>query len=114
MMISSLVVFISLTLLLTMVLSYLFAYIAKKIKRNSYEDEVKKLFYLYWNQSPEDEIYAWYKVRYILQQREAKNYKTDYVERKIAHLNKQKLYGNMSISESGELIDDAAPDSKMA
>ena len=114
MFISSLAVLISLTLLLTMVLSYIFAYIAKRIKRNSYEDEVRKLFYLYWNQSPEDEIYAWYKVRYILQQRKSKDYKVNFVERKIANLNKQKLYGNMSISESGELIDDATPDSKIA
>ena len=114
MMISSIVVFVSLALLMTMAGSYLFAYMAKRIKRNCYEDDVKKLFYLYWNQSPEDELYAWYKVRYILRQREVKDYKIQFVEQKIAHLNKQKLYGNMSVSEEGQLIDDATPNSKIA
>lgn len=89
-------------------LSYALSRVVKLIQRNSYEDDVRTLFYLYWNGKAEDELYAWYKVRQILTERNGQNTKLQFVDRKISEINKQELYGNMSVTESGHLLDEAS------
>lgn len=103
---SQIAIFIAYALFLTIPLSFLLARVAKIMQRNSYENELKMLFNLYWDHSPEDELYAWYKVRHILLQREEKSKRIHYVNRKIAEFNKQQLYGNMSVTKDGKLIDE--------
>lgn len=93
-------------LLIVIPLSYVLAYFVKRFTSNTYEDEVLKLFSFYWNGEPEDEIYAWMKVRYILESREDAQNKIRYVNRKIEHLNKQPLYGSWEVNSSGELLSD--------
>ncbi|HKK44299.1 MAG TPA: hypothetical protein VJ964_02175 [Balneolaceae bacterium] len=100
-------------LIIAIPLSYLSARLIKIIRRNQSEDDVRTLFFIYWNGKEEDEIYAWYKVRHVLLKREKENRKLQFVERKISEINKQRLYGEMSISESGELIDERQSKPKM-
>lgn len=93
-------------LLLVIPLSYVLAYIVKRLTANTYEDELLKLFSFYWNGEPEDEIYAWMKVRHILENREDAQEKIQYVNLKIDRLNKQPLYSNWQVNSSGELLPD--------
>lgn len=93
-------------LLIAIPLSYVLAYLVKRFSANSYEAEVLKLFSFYWNGEPEDEIYAWMKVRSILKDREDSRKKIHYVNRKIESLNKQPLYGTWKVNGKGELLTD--------
>lgn len=93
-------------------LSYAFVRIIKLIMQKRAEDDVQTLFFLYWNGTEEDELYAWYKVRYILEKREREDHKLQFVARKIAGVDKQRLYGDMSVSESGKLIDEKSQNPK--
>lgn len=99
-------------LLLIIPLYYFFSRIVKIVRRKSYEEDVRTLFNLYWNGKCEDELYTWYKVRYILSQRGNQRRKIRFVERKIAGINKQSLCGKMSVTESGKLRDEA-PNTKI-
>lgn len=99
-------------LLLIIPLYYLFSRSVRIVRLRSYEDDVRMLFNLYWNGKTEDELYAWYKVRYILSQRGNEKRKIHFVERKIAGINKQLLCGKMSVTESGKLRDEA-PNTKI-
>ena len=94
------------TLLIAIPLSYVLTYFVKRFTSDTYEDEVLKLFSFYWNGEPEDEIYAWMKVRYILENRDDAQKKIQYVTRKIEHLNKQPLYGSWEVNSRGELLSD--------
>lgn len=93
-------------LLIVIPLSYVFAYLIKRFGVKSYEDELLKLFSFYWNGEAEDEIYAWMKVRSVLQNREDAKKKIQYVNQKIERINKQPLYGSMEVNTRGELISD--------
>lgn len=93
-------------LLIVIPLSYVLAYLVKRFTANSHEDEVLKLFSLYWNGEPEDEIYAWMKVRTVLEQREGGEKKIHYVNDKINRINKQPLYGSWEVNGEGELLTD--------
>lgn len=93
-------------LLIVIPLSYVFAYLIKRFGVNTYEDELLKLFSFYWNGEPEDEIYAWMKVRSVLQNREDAKKKVQYVNQKIERINKQPLYGSWEVNSRGELISD--------
>jgi len=85
-------------------LSYALTRIIKLVRRKKVEDDVLTLFFIYWNGTEEDELYAWYKVRYILLKREKEDRKLQFVERKIAGFNKDRLYSNISVGKSGELV----------
>ncbi|MGD8428035.1 MAG: hypothetical protein PVH63_10395 [Balneolaceae bacterium] len=113
MIITGLAIYEVAALLISIPLSYLLTRIVKRVQRYSYEDDVRTLFFIYWDGSEEDELYAWYKVRHVLLKREKEERKLRFVEQKIAQVNKQRLYGEMSIDESGELIDEKASDHKM-
>ena len=82
------------------------------VRRKNYEEDIRTLFNLYRNGKCEDELYTWYKVRYILSQRGNQKHKIQYVERQIAGINKQSLCGKMSVTESGKLRDEA-PNTKI-
>jgi len=97
-------------LLVSIPISYILVRVIRKVRQNSYEDEVRTLFFIYWNGTEEDEIYAWYKVRHILLKREKEDRKLQFVERRISEINKQRLYGEMSVTENGELIDERKSD----
>lgn len=103
--------------LVVILMVYPFGYLILKLvqhyKKVPGEDELNKLFSLYWDGTPEDKIYAWYKVRYILTQREKSQQMIDLVNRKIDGVNKLELYGSMQINASGELIDERHTGSKI-
>lgn len=78
----------------------------RNIQRLRMEKELAQIFFWYWDGTPEDTLYAWYKVRTILKLRDGEKKKIDVVDRKIFELNKGPMFGDFSVSESGELIED--------
>lgn len=93
-------------LLILIPLGYVLAYFVKRFTANSYEEELFKLFSFYWNGEPEDEIYAWMKVRSVLENREEAEKKIQYVNRKISSYNRESLCGSLKVDSNGELLSD--------
>lgn len=77
----------------------------RNIQKVRLENELSQIFFWFWDGTPEDRLYAWYKVRSILKQREGEKKKIEEVDRKIIELNKKPMLGAISISETGELIE---------
>jgi hypothetical protein len=93
-------------ILLIIPLCYLLARILKIVQRKMYDGEIMTLFNLYWNGKAEDELYAWYRVRRVLQNggAEGNDKRIGKVDRKIQELNKTPLYSDMSVSAEGKII----------
>ena len=77
----------------------------RKLNNIRLEKELAQIFFWYWDGTPEDRLYAWYKVRSILKLREGEEKKIEVVDRKIIQLNKNPMLGDVSVTESGELVD---------
>lgn len=75
--------------------------------------ELERLFGLYWDGTPEDKLYAWYKVRYILRNREYDCQKLEAVNRRIDNLDRRELCGSMQVNAEGELIDERETGSRI-
>ena len=85
-------------------LRYLLSFLVRAFKKSRFDEEVTKIFLWFWDGSPEDELYAWYKVRMVLRQREGCDKRMKFVNRKIIRLNKRSMIGNVSVDESGDLV----------
>lgn len=107
---STLLELIALSMLLP--ISYFIIRMANTYKKEPAEEELRKLFTLYWDGTPEDKIYAWYKVRYILAQRDKNPKKISLVNKKINETDRDELCGAMKLNSRGELIDERETDSK--
>lgn len=94
-----------------LILGILFSNVAfvrlfRNFRKIRLEEELKQIFFWFWDGTPEDRLYAWYKVRMVLKQREGEKKKIKFVDRKITGLNKRPMLGTVSVSESGALIED--------
>lgn len=78
----------------------------KVLKQHRYDEELGIIFLWFWDGTPEDELYAWYKVRTVLKRREGERNKVEHVDQKIASLNKKRMLGSHSVNRSGELVDE--------
>lgn len=91
-------------LALVVAVRYLRDRFSKAVRESRLEDELNQIFLWFWDGSPEDELYAWYKVRSVLRQREGIDRRVDYVDHKIQEFNKQSMHGRFVVNESGELV----------
>ncbi len=81
----------------------------EKVKIRSHINmELDQMFHWFWDGTPEDKLYAWYKVRVVLQQRDGKpdKQKIAHVDQKIMQLDKKGMCGELSIDQSGKLVQD--------
>lgn len=100
-----------LAILMIFPLGYYLLKIIRSRRKPVYDDQLNKMFHLFWNGTKEDEIYAWYKVRSILGSRgEGESKKIEYVNRKISELNKQGLYARTTVTDDGRLVEDGEED----
>ena len=88
--------------LLALPLSYAMAWVARKYSRDTYKDELERLFSAIWNGSEEDELNTWLKVKLIYKDKKAPK-KISYIHKKIEELNKQKLYSKSTVDEKGQI-----------
>ncbi len=95
-------------LFLALILSYVHvSWIKKRRARITVSDEIKGMFNHEWNGTDEDELYAWYRVRFKVMQladtkrRRAK--KLEEIEQCIRRLNSNLMRGRASVSHDGKL-----------
>lgn len=69
----------------------------------NFESEIMDQFKRIWKGTPEDEYYAWLRLRMNLLQYDPDEVKLAYVERRIASFNKRQLKGRVSVNIFGEL-----------
>lgn len=95
---------------LTLLVRYLTLRIAKFYTRSQVEMELDQMFNWFWDGTPEDRLYAWYKVRSVLKQREgrAEQQKVTQVDQKIMQFDKKLINGNFSIDPTGAIITSTA------
>ena len=84
---------------------YVMPRVVRSVKKAVIDTELSKIHKLFWNGTPEDDLYAWYKVRMILLQREGEKEKIEVVNRIIAEMNKESMYGSLVVDPEGELVD---------
>ena len=88
--------------ILALPLSYGMAYFARKYSRDTYKDELHRLYSAVWNGEEEDELNAWLKEKQIFLDKKAPK-KKKYIQKRINELNKQNLYSNTLVDEKGRL-----------
>lgn len=88
--------------ILALPLSYAMAYLARKYSRDTYKDELQRLYAAVWNGEEEDELNAWLKVRQIFLDKNAPK-KKKYILKKIEEINKQNLYSETIVDERGRI-----------
>lgn len=70
------------------------------------KEELNRLFRHYWSGKPEDELYAWYRVRMYLRRYDATSEKMTWVEQKIESLDTEHIKSRIYIGARGEMVDD--------
>jgi hypothetical protein len=91
-------------LLLALPLSYLFAWIVRRDRPRTYKDELQRMFHVQWNGEPEDEYYAWLRVRMFFPDNPKNEKKLRYIDKQIRGLSRYRLYSETMISREGELL----------
>ncbi|MGN8225118.1 hypothetical protein [Gracilimonas sp. BCB1] len=88
--------------ILALPLSYAMAWFARKYSKDTYKDELERLFSAMWNGREEDELTAWLQVKQIFMDKNAPK-KMKYIRKKIDQLNKQNMYGSITVDEKGRI-----------
>ena len=70
-----------------------------------WKEEIHQRFLKQWNGTPEDELNAWYKVRYNLLHQNASKEKISYVNRKISNLDKSKYISTTYVTNEGTWVE---------
>ena len=101
---AALIIFVSAAVIV--LCRYVLVTVEKMQVRSHINMELNQMFHWFWDGTPEDRLYAWYKVRVVLQQREGKpdKRKIAQVDQKIIQLDKQGMCSNVSVDCSGKLI----------
>lgn len=93
-------------LIVALAFSYLHVYLLKRRgNKRSYTDELYDQFNAEWNGRDDDEIYAWYRVRYKVVQFDEegrqKRQKLEFIENLIRRLSTRPMRSKTSVSENG-------------
>jgi hypothetical protein len=93
-------------LIVALAFSYLHVYLLKRRgNKRSYADELYDQFNAEWNGRDDDEIYAWYRVRYKVVQFDEegrqKRQKLEFIENLIRRLSTRPMRSKTSVSEKG-------------
>ena len=92
-------------LVLAVPLSYALAWLVKQWAErvNQYQENLDRLYFNYWNGSPEDELNAWYKVRQTIKRHNPREKELKYIDKKIDRLNRNDFVSNSFITRDGDL-----------
>lgn len=93
-------------LIVALAFSYLHVYLLKRRgNKRSYADELYDQFNAEWNGRDDDEIYAWYRVRYKVMQLtedgKLRRQKLEFIENLIRRLSTRPMRSKTSVSEKG-------------
>lgn len=97
-------------LIVALAFSYLHVYLLKRRgEKRNYADELYEQFNGEWNGRDDDEIYAWYRVRYNVMQFEedtrSRRQKLEFIENLVRRLSSKPMRSRTKVSAAGLLPD---------
>lgn len=98
--------------ILALPLSYGLALFVKKWanKFTAYQNEIDRLFVTYWNGRPEDEYYAWLKVRQTMLNASPTKKQMKYIDKNLKKVNRNSYISGSYIGDDGDItINENAP-----
>jgi hypothetical protein len=90
--------------LLAIPFSYFLAMVVKKSSASGYKNDIDSDFLREWNGKPEDEYYAWLRLRKRYRNQDSPPNHFRHIEEKINQVNKMAHLSTMGVTEKGELI----------
>jgi hypothetical protein len=100
-----LAVFEILLLVLVLPLSYGMAYWMRYLSEPDYRDDIQSEFLREWNGEPDDEYYAWIRLRNRYRNRDSLPKHLHYIEDKIKNADKRPMLSGSSMDEFGNVDD---------
>ena len=91
-------------LLLALPLSYFFAWLVRRDRPRTYKDELQRMFHVQWNGEPEDEYYAWLRVRMFFEETPSNEKKLKYIDKQIQGMSRYRLYSDTFINREGDVL----------
>ena len=93
-------------LIVALAFSYFHVYLLKRRgEKRSYTDELYEQFNAEWNGRDDDELYAWYRVRYKVMQLDdntrQRRQKLEFIENLIRRLSSRPMRSKTTVSETG-------------
>lgn len=97
-------------LIVALAFSYFHVYLLKRRgEKRSYTDELYEQFNAEWNGRDDDEIYAWYRVRYKVMQLSEdgrkRRQKLEFIENLVRRLSSRPMRSKISVSDKGLVSD---------
>lgn len=90
-------------LLLALPLSYAMAKWMQYLSKPDYTDDIKSDFLREWNGKPEDEYYAWLRLRRRYLYHDSQPIHLKFIHQKISELNKRDKLSDTVVTESGKI-----------
>lgn len=100
----TLAIFELFAIILAIPMSYLLAYIVKQISEPDYKNDIDSDFLREWSGEPEDEYYAWLRLRWRYRNQDSPPKHLQYIHNRIKMLKKRDLLSVYGVTEKGKII----------
>lgn len=84
-------------------LSYAMAYWMRELSKPDFRDDIQSEFLREWNGDPDDEYYAWMRLRNLYRKRDSLPKHIHYIQDQISKANKRALLSGFSVNETGNV-----------
>ena len=88
-------------LMMALPLSYAMAYWMRELSKPDFRDDIQSEFLREWNGEPDDEYYAWLRLRNRYRQRDSLPKHLHYIHNQIGKANKRAMLSGFSVNEEG-------------
>ncbi|PWN07519.1 hypothetical protein [Rhodohalobacter mucosus] len=97
-------------LMMALPLSYAMAYWMRELSKPDFRDDIQSEFLREWNGEPDDEYYAWLRLRNMYRQRDSLPKHIHYIQDQISKANKRSMLSGYSVSEKGKVTENLRTD----
>ena len=94
-----------LLLMMALPLSYAMAYWMRELSKPDFRDDIQSEFLREWSGDPDDEYYAWLRLRNRYMQRDSLPKHILYIQDQIGTANKRAMLSGFSVNEKGNVKD---------
>ena len=105
-----LAVFEIILLMMTLPLSYAMAYWMRELSKPDFRDDIQSEFLREWSGEPDDEYYAWLRLRHRYRQRDSLPKHLLYIQDQINKANKRAMLSGFSVNERGNVKENLRTD----
>ncbi|MEO1022393.1 MAG: hypothetical protein AAFW89_07600 [Bacteroidota bacterium] len=81
--------------------SYAITWLIKKNAKPGYKDELDRLFLIYWDGKPSNELHAWQRVQHLVNQKKSRKHQR-YIQERMREVNKNTIVSEVLVNEYGE------------